>query len=201
MKETAAKREIAKQHLHRHHPPPPPPPPPHLTAGRQRGAPLAKKSYGYKFLSDDQAAAVKQETKETAAREDEDSAVGTREGTSHGHREGGGGGDHDALNEPEEKPPTMEKLAKLPIKDAVRLAIRYRLLDHLPELEKAPLVEWGKGGADADVKAALAYTLYDHPLLGNRDAASSHHSVGPGPPGHHLPVAVRKPSLPAVPPA
>ena len=86
-------------------------------------------------------------------------------------------------------PPTMEKLAKLPIKDAVRVAIRYKLLDHLPELEGSPLAEWGKGGVDADVKAALSYTLYDHPLLGNRDAAASHH-VGPSPTSqHHLPVA------------
>ena len=182
----AAKREIANQkqprpHHHRRTTPPPPPPPlptpQHLTANRHRGGgtPLAKKSYGYKFISDEEAAAVAAITKEKeeAKSNVRENSVAVKGPNKH----------EEAVipkfNESEnEAPPTMEKLAQLPIRDAVRLALRYKLIDHLPELEGSPLAEWGKGGVDADVKAALTYTLYDHPLLGNRDAAASH-SVGP----------------------
>ena len=176
----AAKREIAKQRQqqHQHHTTPQPPPPPlptpqHLTANNHRGIPHSKKSYGYKFISEEEAA-EKREEKKSAVRENSLVAKG-RDETRVKHSSVG-----ESVKESEEEstPPTMEKLAKLPINDAVRLAIRYKLLDHLPALEGAPLAEWGKkGGVDADVKAALTYTLYDHPLLGNRDAAASH-SVG-----------------------
>ena len=185
----AAKREIAKQRQqhHQHHTTPQPPPPPlptpqHLTANNHRGIPLSKKSYGYKFISEEEAAAAaeKREEKKSAVRENSLAANG-RDETRVKHEEGAkhsSVGESVKESEEESTPPTMEKLAKLPINDAVRLAIRYKLLDHLPALEGAPLAEWGKkGGVDADVKAALTYTLYDHPLLGNRDAAASH-SVG-----------------------
>ena len=190
----AAKREIAKpkqqqqQHHHHRHTTPPPPPPPlptpqHLTAvNPHRGIPLAKKSYGYKFITDEEAAVAKAkkesiEEKKSPIREN---SIAARERDKHEQDTKHNLGSN-VKESQDESPPTMEKLAKLPIKDAVRLAIRYRLLDHLPELEGAPLAEWGKGGVDADVKAALAYTLGAHPLLGNRDAVASH-SVGPS---HH----------------
>lgn len=82
--------------------------------------------------------------------------------------------DNSAVDEHDMK--TIERLADLPLTEAVRLAIKYKLLDHLPDLE-GPTTK----NTEDDVRLALRYTLYDHPPLGNRDASRN---VGPAATGY-----------------
>lgn len=109
--------------------------------------PKTKTPYGYKFLTDIQA------EKLLNKKEHEDKIV---------HRE------HEHQNV------TIEALSKLPISDAVKLAVQYKLIDRQPGSSSLPVSQYTK---DAD-KMALKYSLYDDRTpLGNRDATRH---VGPG---------------------
>ncbi len=116
--------------------------------------PKTKTAYGYKFVTDEEAEKILRKAQKE------------KEGGRHSSKKPNPATDA-ASNV------TMQDLSKYPISDAVRLAIRYKLLDNQPDSEGPPTVD----PKDA-ARLALKYTLRDDRTpLGNRDATRH---VGPG---------------------